>query len=79
MLKVIIVKNVWFVTINHDCKFSDYACHGCHDLTMLCLHKTNNAIITAEGVAYHCIIHDINKSETINLLIKSMLDGRGYI
>ena len=59
----------WLVTINHDSKFSDYACHGCHDLTMLCLDKTNNAIIAVEGVAHHCIIHDINKSETINLLI----------
>ena len=36
---------------------------------MLCLDKTNNAIITVGGVAHHCIIHGINKSETINLLI----------
>ena len=64
---------------NHGFKFQDYVCNGCHDLTMLSVHISDIAIITVKNVDYRCIIHNISKSEAINLLINSVLENRGYI
>ena len=58
----------WFY--NHGFKFQDSVCNGCHDLTMLCFNISNIAIITVKNVDYHCIIHNISKSEAIHLLKK---------
>ena len=55
---------------NHEFKFQDYACNACHELTMLCLNISNITIIAVKNVDYHCIIHNISKSEVINLLVK---------
>ena len=64
--------NQWF-------KFQDSVCSGCHDLTMLSVNISNIAIITIKNVDYCCNIHNINKSEAINLLKNSVLEDRGYI
>ena len=64
---------------NHAFKFQDSVCNGCHDLTTLCLNINDIAIITVKNVDYHCIIHDINKSEAINSLENSVLEDCGYI
>ena len=64
---------------NHGFKFKDYVCNGCHDLTMISVNISDIAIITVKNVNYCCIIHNISKSETINLLKKSVLEDRGYI
>ena len=64
---------------NHGFKFQDSICNGCHDLTMLSLNIRNTAVITVKNVDYHCIIHNISKSEAINLLENSVLQDRGYI
>ena len=56
----------WF--FNHWFKFQDSVCNGCHDLTILYLNVSNNAIITVKNNDYHCIIHDISKFKAINLL-----------
>ena len=37
------------------------------------------SIITVKNVDYHCIIHNIIKSEAINLLENSALEHGGYI
>ena len=37
------------------------------------------ALITVKGVNYHCIIHDITKSEAIVLQKDSMLEYHGYL
>ena len=37
------------------------------------------AIITVKNVDYRCIIHNIHKSEAINLLINSVLEDYGFI
>ena len=42
---------------------------------MLCLNKSNIAIITVKNVDYHCIMYNISKSEGINLLENSVLDS----
>ena len=46
---------------------------------MVCLNISDIAIITVKGVDYHCIIHDISKSEEIHLSKNSVLVDHGYI
>ena len=46
---------------------------------MLSVNESNIAIITIRNVDYHCIIHNISKSEAINLLKNSVLEDRGDI
>ena len=48
-------------------------------LTLLSVNISDTAIITLKDVDYSCIIHDISKSEAINLLKIYVLDDRGYI
>ena len=67
----------WF--FNHGFKFQDYVCNGCHDLTMLSVNISDIAIITVKNVDYRCIIHNISKSEAINLLESCVLEDRRYI
>ena len=64
---------------NHGFKFQDLVCNGCHDLTILSVHLNDVAAITIKNVDYCCIIHNISKSEAINLLKNSVLEERGYI
>ena len=52
---------------NHGFNFQDSVCSGCHALTMLSVNICNVAIITITNVDYRCIIHNIDKSEAINL------------
>ena len=59
----------WF--FNHGFKFQDSAFNGCQDLTSLCLNISNIAIITIKNVEHACVIHNIIKSEAINLLENS--------
>ena len=79
--KVIKVKNTLFATIaflNQGFKFQGYVCNGCHDLTMLCLNISNITNITVKNVDYRYIIHNISKSQAINLLKNYVLEDRGY-
>ena len=46
---------------------------------MLSVNKGDIAIITVKNVNYRCIIHNISKSEAINLFRNSVLEDRGYI
>ena len=71
--KECMVCHYWF--FNHGFKDQDSVCNGCHDLLMLCVNISNIAIIPAKESDYHCIIHDIHKSEAINLFENSVLDG----
>ena len=63
---------------NHGFKFQHFICIGCHDSKMLSVSVSDIAIITVKDVDYHCIIHDISKSEAINIFKNSVLDC-GYI
>ena len=67
----------WF--FNHGFKLQDSVCNDCYDLTILCLHTSDIAIITVKSVDYRYIIHNISKSEAINLLKKSALENCEYI
>ena len=46
---------------------------------MLSVNIHDIAVIIAKGGDYCCIIHDIRKSEAINLLKNSVFENRGYI
>ena len=74
--KECMICHYWF--FNYEFNFQDSVCNGCHDFTMLCLNISNIIIITVKNVDYRCIIHNITKSEAINLLKNSLLEDRGY-
>ena len=67
----------WF--FHHGFKFQGSICNGCHDLKMLSVNISDIVIITIKNVEYRCIIHNISKSEAINLLESSVLEDRGCI
>ena len=71
------IYHYWF--FNHGFEFQDYACHGCHDLTMLCLNIRDITIIKVKNVDYRCIIDNITKSKAINLLKNSIPQDREII
>ena len=58
---------------NHGFELQDFVCNGCQDLAMLNVNISNIAIITIKNVDYCCIIHNISKSEAINILKNSVL------
>ena len=64
---------------SHGFKFQNSVCNGCNGLLMLSVNISNIAIITVKNVYYCCIIHNINKSEAINLLESSALENCGYV
>ena len=68
-----------YLFFNHGLKFQDSVCNVCHDLTMLSVNISDIAIITVKNVDYYCIIFNIIKSKSINLLGKSVLEDSEYI
>ena len=81
--KVTAANNAWFVIIPflimNLWKSQDSVCNNCHHLTMLCLNVSDMTITTVKIVDYRCIIHNISKSEAINLLKNYILEDRGCI
>ena len=73
--KECVICHYWFC--NHGFYSQDYVCNGCHDLTVLSTNISNIVIITIKNADYRCIIHNISKSEAINLLKDSILEDRG--
>ena len=69
--KECMICHYWF--FNHGFKLQDSVCNGCHDLTMLSVNISNIAIITVKNIDCRCIIHNISKSEAINLFKNSVL------
>ena len=66
----------WF--FNHGFKLQDSVCSGCHELTMVSFNISDIAIITFKNVDC-CCIHNISKSEAINLLESVVLENGGYM
>ena len=62
----------WF--FNHGFKFQDSVCNGCHDLTILSVNISELllSLLKMENVDYRCIIHNISKSEAIDLFKNSV-------
>ena len=79
LLEVATAKNIHDFSLflfNHGFEFQDFVCHDCHDLSV---NIGNITIITIKNVDYCCIIHNINKSEAINLLENSVLEDCRYL
>ena len=58
LIKVMTVNNVLSATIGFlimDLNIKNFACNGCHDWRMLCLHFKNIAIIMVKDVDYDCL------------------------
>ena len=66
-----------FFIFNYGFKIQDIVCNSCHNLITLSVNISNIAIITIKNFDYCSIIHNISKSETINLLKNSVLEDRG--
>ena len=75
--KECIVCHYWY--FHHRFKFQKSAYNDCYEILIISLEINNIAIIIVKGVDYRCIIHDINKSDTIHLLENYVLDDCGYI
>ena len=75
--KEYMICHYWF--FNHGFKFQDFVCNASHDLTKLSVNISDIDIITVKNVDYCCIIHNIGKSEAINILKNCVLENRGYI
>ena len=69
----------YYCFLIHGFKFQDSVCNSCHYLTMLSVNIINIAIITVTNINYRCIIHNISKSQAINLLKSAALEDRGYV
>ena len=74
-------KNEWFATIGFlimDSSFKIlYATFAM--IWKFCLYISDIDIMTVKNIDYGCIIHDINKSEEIDLSENFMLEDRDYI
>ena len=73
--KECMICHYWF--FNHGFEFQDSVCNGCHDFTMSSVKTSDIAVITVKNVDYRCIIHNISKSEVLNLLKNYVLEDRG--
>ena len=49
-------------------KFQPDICNSCCDVLMMSMNLSNIAFLNIHHAGYHCIISEIIKSETINLL-----------
>ena len=79
LLKVIIVKNIWFVAISiliMGLNFKYLLAMVVNELLMLCLNNSNITIINVKDIDYHCAICNISTPGAINFLQSSMLDDR---
>ena len=79
LLKVIIVKNIWFVAISiliMGLNFKYLLAMVVNELLMLCLNNSNITIINVKDIDYHCVICNISTPGAINFLQSSMLDDR---
>ena len=63
------ISHYWF--FKYGFKFQDSVCNVCHAGTMLNVNASDITIITIKNVDYRRIIHNISKSEAINLLENS--------
>ena len=75
MLKVTAAKNAWFAIIGVLIMDSNFKIMYAI-VVMIWQHNISNiAIITVKNVDYCCIIHNISKSEAINLLENSVFEN----
>ena len=57
----------WYF-LNKGLKFQPDVCNGSHDLLMISMSLSDNALLNIEGAENRCIIIGINKSEATNAM-----------
>ena len=57
----------WYF-LNKGLKFQPDVCNGSHDLLMISMSLSDNALLKIEGAENRCIIIGINKSEATNAM-----------
>ena len=57
----------WYF-LNYSFKFQPNVCNRCHDLLMMSINPSDNAILNIKDSDYYCIISLISKNEAINLM-----------
>ena len=66
-----------YLSFNHDFEFQDYVCNGCQDLLIQWVYFSDIAIITVKGTDYGCIIHEMSRSDAIDLFKRFLLNDCG--
>ena len=65
-------KSAIFVTsdifLDKGFNFQPHVFNGCHDLLMMSMKLSDNAILNIKDADYRCIISRISKNEAINLM-----------
>ena len=54
----------WYF-LNYSFKFQLNVCNRCHDLLMMCINRSDIAILNINSSDYRCIISLISKNEAI--------------
>ena len=57
----------WYF-LNKCFKFLVNVCNRCHDLLMMPMNLSGTVILNIENSDHHCIINEISKNETMNLM-----------
>ena len=84
MLYYIKIKVSEVININKSKKSKEcMICHyeqevriGCHDISMMAYELENIAILNMKSVGYRCVIWNMTKNDTINMLNNSKLDNK---
>ena len=59
----------WYF-LNKGFKPQSYVCNRCHDLSMMFMNLSDNAVLSIKGADYYCIISVITKTQILLSYIK---------
>ena len=60
-------------------EFEPHVCNKCPDILMTADEFKNIVILYAKGADYRCILQDISKNETVNILNNSALEDKSVL
>ena len=60
-------------------EYEQYACNGCHELSMMVYDLNDFMILNIKGVNYRCFVFNMSKTDAIILLNNSALDNKGIL
>ena len=78
VLKECDICHYWYF-LNYSLKFQPNVCNKCHELLMMSMNLSDNAILNIKGSDYHCVISLISKNEAIKLMQNAGLTGKSGI
>ena len=60
-------------------KFEPHVSNSCYDILTMACELKNIAILNVKGIDYRCILWDVTKNVTTNLLGNSKTDDKGTL